>query len=55
MERNINDMLSYQSYSRNREARDFALLNDNNGYIQTFSICQIAVIIVACSIQVGNV
>lgn len=52
VERNINDMLSYQSYSRNREARDFALLNDNNGYIQTFSICQIAVIIVACSIQV---
>ncbi|XP_067645704.1 transmembrane emp24 domain-containing protein 5 [Eurosta solidaginis] len=52
VERNINEMLSYQSYSRNREARDYALLNDNNSYIQTFSICQILVIFAACSVQV---
>jgi len=52
VERNINDMHSYQSYSRNREARDYALLVDNNSYIQTFSISQILVIVITCSVQV---
>uniref|UniRef100_A0A1A9VHB6 GOLD domain-containing protein n=3 Tax=Glossina TaxID=44049 RepID=A0A1A9VHB6_GLOAU len=52
VERNINDMLAYQYHSRNREAIDFALLLDNNTYIQTFSICQIFVILVTCSVQV---
>ncbi|XP_037934064.1 uncharacterized membrane protein C17A5.08 [Teleopsis dalmanni] len=52
VERNINDMLSYQSYSRTREARDYALLLDNNSYIQTFSLSQILVILVTCSVQV---
>ncbi|TMW44416.1 hypothetical protein DOY81_010505 [Sarcophaga bullata] len=41
VERNINDMLAYQYHSRNREARDFALVMDNNTYIQTFSVCQL--------------
>lgn len=52
VERNINDMLSYQSFSKNREARDYALLLDNNKYVQTFSISQILVIFATCSIQV---
>ncbi|TMW40115.1 hypothetical protein DOY81_014805 [Sarcophaga bullata] len=52
VERNINDMLAYQYHSRNREARDFALVMDNNTYIQTFSVCQIIVIIITCSVQV---
>lgn len=53
MERNINDMLAYQYHSRNREARDYALVIDNNSYIQKFSICQIFVIIITCSVQVS--
>ncbi|XP_055846565.1 transmembrane emp24 domain-containing protein 1 [Episyrphus balteatus] len=52
VERNINDMLSYQSYSKNREARDYALLLDNNKYVQTFSVSQILVILGTCSVQV---
>ncbi|XP_075161639.1 p24 family member logjam [Haematobia irritans] len=52
VERNINDMLAYQYHSRNREARDYALVLDNNSYIQTFSICQILVIVITCSVQV---
>ncbi|KAM7357132.1 p24 family member logjam [Cochliomyia hominivorax] len=52
VERNINDMLAYQYHSRNREARDYALVMDNNSYIQTFSLCQIIVIIITCSVQV---
>lgn len=53
VERNINNMLGYQAHSRHRESRDFALLLDNNSYIQTFSISQIVVILITCSIQVG--
>ncbi|KAH8408534.1 hypothetical protein KR215_006977 [Drosophila sulfurigaster] len=52
VERNINDMLGYQAHSRHRESRDYALLLDNNSYIQTFSISQIIVILITCSIQV---
>ncbi|XP_055911278.1 transmembrane emp24 domain-containing protein B [Eupeodes corollae] len=52
VERNINDMLSYQSFSKNREARDYALLLDNNQYVQTFSVSQILVILATCSVQV---
>ncbi|XP_061398953.1 transmembrane emp24 domain-containing protein 6 [Musca vetustissima] len=52
VERNINDMLAYQYHSRNREARDYALIQDNYSYVQTFSICQILVIVITCSVQV---
>ncbi|KAH8302551.1 hypothetical protein KR044_008126 [Drosophila immigrans] len=52
VERNINDMLGYQAHSRHRESRDYALLLDNNSYIQTFSLSQIVVILITCSIQV---
>jgi len=54
VERNINDMIGYQAHSRHRESRDYALLLDNNSYIQTFSISQIVVILITCSIQVRN-
>lgn len=52
VERNINGMLQYQSHSRSSEARDFALLIDNNSYVQNWSIAQISVILLTCSIQV---
>ncbi|XP_055686131.1 transmembrane emp24 domain-containing protein 6 [Lutzomyia longipalpis] len=52
VERNINDMLQYQSHSRSREARDYALLSDNNGYVQKWSMAQILVILVTTTIQV---
>ncbi|XP_055704239.1 transmembrane emp24 domain-containing protein 5 [Phlebotomus papatasi] len=52
VQRNINDMLQYQSHSRSREARDFALLADNNVYVQKWSLAQILVILVTTTIQV---
>jgi len=52
VERRINDMFLFQSHSRNSEARDMALLEDNNSYVQTWSITQIIVIIITCSVQV---
>ncbi|XP_037040424.1 transmembrane emp24 domain-containing protein 6 [Bradysia coprophila] len=52
VEKNINDMLQFQSYSRSRESRDMALLLDNNSYIQNWSLTQIAVIILTCTVQV---
>ncbi|GAB0098226.1 Transmembrane emp24 domain-containing protein [Sergentomyia squamirostris] len=52
VERNINDMLQFQSHSRSREARDYALLSDNNGYVQKWSMAQILVILVTTTIQV---
>ncbi|KAL5293243.1 TMED6 family protein [Megaselia abdita] len=52
VERNINEMLSFQSFSKSREARDFALLVDNNSYVSTFSVAQIVVILITCSVQV---
>lgn len=45
-------MLQFQSFSRSRESRDMALLLDNNSYIQNWSITQIAVIILTCTVQV---
>lgn len=54
VERNINGMLQYQSHSRSSEARDFALLIDNNSYVQNWSLIQISVILLTCSIQVGK-
>lgn len=51
VERNINSMLQYQSHTRSSEARDFALLVDNNAYVQNWSMIQIFVILLTCSIQ----
>lgn len=45
-------MLQFQSHSRSSEARDFALLIDNNSYVQNWSLIQISVILLTCSIQV---
>lgn len=45
-------MFLFQSHSRNSEARDMALLEDNNSYVQTWSIAQIVVIMITCSVQV---
>ena len=52
VEHNINGMLQYQSFSRGREARDYALLIDNNSYVQKWSLAQIVIILVTCTIQV---
>lgn len=52
VERNINVMLQFQSQSRSIEARDYALLVDNNAYVQNWSLTQIVVILLTCSIQV---
>lgn len=45
-------MLQYQAHSRNSEARDYALLIDNNKYVQNWSLIQIVVILLTCSVQV---
>lgn len=52
VERNINAMAQFQSHSRSIEARDYALLIDNNAYVQNWSLTQIVVILLTCSIQV---
>lgn len=52
VEKNINDMLQTQQWSRSREARDLNLLLDNNFYVQTLSIAQIIVITVTTMIQI---
>lgn len=52
VERNINDMLQFQSHTRSKEARDSALLKDNNSYVQTWSLIQIVVIASVTTVQV---
>lgn len=52
VERNINDMQLFQSHTRSREARDAALLKDNNSYVQNWSLIQIMVITLTTSVQV---
>lgn len=52
VERNVNDMFQYQSHSRSLEARDLALISDNNNYVQTWSIAQIIVIFITTAVQV---
>lgn len=52
VERNLNAMFQYQSHSRNTEARDYALIIDNNSYVQNWSLLQIVVIILTTSVQV---
>lgn len=51
VEKNINEMLQVQHWSRGREARDLNLLLDNNSYVQIWSIAQIIVITVSTVIQ----
>lgn len=52
VERNLNTMLQFQSHRRNMEARDVALLIDNNSYVQNWSLTQIAGILFISSMQV---
>uniref|UniRef100_A0A6M2DVH5 Putative membrane trafficking protein emp24/gp25l/p24 family n=1 Tax=Xenopsylla cheopis TaxID=163159 RepID=A0A6M2DVH5_XENCH len=52
VERNINEMLQYQYYSRGREARDYNVLEANNSYVMNWSIAQIIVIAVTTYVQV---
>ncbi|CAG9799436.1 unnamed protein product [Chironomus riparius] len=52
VETNLNVMSQYQANSRAREARDYALIRDNNSYVGTWSIVQIFVIVVTTTVQV---
>lgn len=52
VEKNINEMIQSQIYSKSREERDFHLLVDNNSYVQNWSIVQIIVIAATTSFQV---
>lgn len=52
VERNINEMLQLQYYTRGREARDYNLLSDNNRYVMMWSIVQIVVISATSALQV---
>ncbi|XP_049298110.1 uncharacterized protein LOC125771483 [Anopheles funestus] len=52
VERNLNAMFQYQAHSRNNEARDYALILDNNAYIWKWSVLQILVIVFTTSVQV---
>lgn len=45
-------MLQYQAHSRAWEARDIALLTDNNQYVVNWSITQITVILLTTAVQV---
>lgn len=45
-------MFQYQSYARASEARDYALIVDNNAYVQNWSLIQISVILLTTIIQV---
>jgi hypothetical protein len=52
VDQRIGQSLQDLQYSRAREARDFALLEDNNAYVSFWSIVQCAVIIATTSFQV---
>ncbi|XP_058055041.1 transmembrane emp24 domain-containing protein 5 isoform X1 [Anopheles bellator] len=52
VERNMNAMFQYQTHSRNNEARDYALIVDNNAYVWKWSVLQILVIVFTTSVQV---
>jgi len=52
VEKNINEMLQTQHWSRSREERDLNLLLDNNSYVQMWSIAQVIVITLTTMIQV---
>lgn len=52
VERNINEILQFQHFSRSKETRDFNLLEDNNTYVVRWSIAQIVVIMATTAVQV---
>uniref|UniRef100_A0AAG5D8K4 GOLD domain-containing protein n=1 Tax=Anopheles atroparvus TaxID=41427 RepID=A0AAG5D8K4_ANOAO len=52
VERNLNAMFQYQAHSRNNEARDYAIIMDNNAYVWKWSVLQILVIVFTTSVQV---
>lgn len=52
VERNINEMLLYQHFSRASEARDYNLITDNNSYVMRWSIMQVVVIVSTIIVQV---
>ena len=52
VERNINEILQYQHHSRGRETWDYNLLEDNNRYVQNWSVAQIIVITATTVLQV---
>ncbi|GFG29587.1 hypothetical protein Cfor_01044 [Coptotermes formosanus] len=52
VERNINEMLQYQHHTRGRETWDYNLLEDNNRYVQNWSVAQILVITCTTALQV---
>ncbi|XP_069677489.1 transmembrane emp24 domain-containing protein 6 [Periplaneta americana] len=52
VERNINEMLQYQHHTRGRETWDYNLLEDNNRYVQNWSVAQILVITCTTVLQV---
>ena len=47
-------MRQFQSMSKGREARDFNLIQDNSSYVQTWSMAQIAVVIICTVVQVSR-
>nr|CAG4644190.1 EOG090X0AV2 [Lepidurus arcticus] len=52
VDKRVQEMLQYQQLSRGREARDFNILEANNGYVQYWSLAQCSVIILATTVQV---
>ncbi|GBP78659.1 Transmembrane emp24 domain-containing protein 5 [Eumeta japonica] len=52
VERNINDILQHQYYSRARESRDYKLLQNNNAYVLRWSLIQILAIAATGGLQV---
>ncbi|CAB0028770.1 unnamed protein product [Trichogramma brassicae] len=52
VEKNINEVMQIQHFSRSREDRDYNLLLDNNSYVQNWSLLQVIVILFTTFVQV---
>jgi len=52
VETNLHITLQFQSHSRAIEARDYALLKENNNYVGTWSLVQIFVVVITTCVQV---
>merc|ERR1719397_1330210 len=52
VDQRIQVMRQFQSMSKGSEARDFNLIQDNSNYVQTWSMAQIAVVIICTVVQV---
>lgn len=52
VDQRIQVMRQFQSMSKGSEARDFNLIQDNSSYVQTWSMAQIAVVIICTVVQV---